>query len=87
MDNDFFILSSVTTLSAHDTRDLHEVVEKIQDEFVTALNFGKEVALLLEVCKQPYRSGVVALRGMNKCSVFVCVCVVGARSFIYAKFM
>ena len=72
VDNDFFILSSVTTLSAHDTKDLREVVEKIQDEFVTASNFGKEVALLLEVCKRPYRSRVAALRGMNECSVFFC---------------
>ncbi|KAG4924300.1 hypothetical protein JHK87_049840 [Glycine soja] len=29
-------------------QDLHEVVEEIQDEFVTVSNFGKEVALLLE---------------------------------------
>ena len=59
-------------MSAHGTRDLHEVVEEIQDEFVTASNFGKEVALLLEVCKRPYRSRVVALSGMNECSVFCC---------------
>ena len=32
----------------------------------------KKVALLLEVCKRPYRSRVAALRGMNECSVFFC---------------
>ncbi|KAG4933200.1 hypothetical protein JHK87_047202 [Glycine soja] len=63
MDGDSSVLSSVTTLSAHGTRDLREVVEEIQDEFVTTSNFGKEVALLLEVCKRPYRSRVAALRG------------------------
>ncbi|XP_028230144.1 nitrate regulatory gene2 protein-like isoform X1 [Glycine soja] len=62
VDGDSSVLSSVTTLSAHGTRDLLEVVEEIQGEFVTASNFGKEVALLLEVCKPPYRSRVAALR-------------------------
>ncbi|KAL2638257.1 hypothetical protein AAZV13_06G105100 [Glycine max] len=62
VDGDSSVLSSATTLSAHGTRDLREVVEEIQDEFVTASNFGKEVALLLEVCKRPYRSRVAALR-------------------------
>ena len=70
MDDDSSVLSSVTTLFAHGTRDLREVVEEIQDEFVTTSNFRKEVALVLEVCKRPYRSKVVALRGMNECSVF-----------------
>ncbi|KAG5097653.1 hypothetical protein JHK82_047507 [Glycine max] len=64
MDDDSSVLSSVTTLFAHGTRDLREVVEEIQDEFVTTSNFRKEVALVLEVCKRPYRSKVVALRGM-----------------------
>ena len=58
VDGDSSVLSSVTTLSAHGTRDLREVVEEIQDEFMTASNFGKEVALLLEVCKRPYRPRV-----------------------------
>ncbi|KAI9113325.1 hypothetical protein K1719_015850 [Acacia pycnantha] len=49
-------LSSLTTLSAHGTRDLREVVEEIKHEFETASGFGKEVALLLEVGKSPYRS-------------------------------
>ncbi|XP_027904045.1 nitrate regulatory gene2 protein-like [Vigna unguiculata] len=62
VEGDSSVLSSVTTLSAHGTRDLREVVVEIQDEFVTASNFGKEVALLLEVCKPPYRSRVAALR-------------------------
>ncbi|KAH1078959.1 hypothetical protein GYH30_053814 [Glycine max] len=42
VDSDSFILSSVTTLSAHDTRDLREVVEEIQDEFVTVSNFKEK---------------------------------------------
>jgi len=71
VDGDSSVLSSVTTLSAHGTRDLREVVVEIQDEFVTASNFGKEVALLLEVCKPPYRSRVAALRGINVLSFFV----------------
>jgi len=72
VDGDSSVLSSVTTLSAHGTRDLHKVVEEIQDEFVMTSNFGKEVVLLLEVCKRPYRYRVAALRGMNECSVFFC---------------
>ncbi|KAH7567912.1 hypothetical protein JRO89_XS07G0185700 [Xanthoceras sorbifolium] len=47
--------SSSTTLSVHGTRDLQEVVKDIRDEFETASNFGKEVAVLLEVGKLPYR--------------------------------
>ncbi|XP_028236910.1 uncharacterized protein LOC114416240 [Glycine soja] len=62
VDGDSSVLSSVTTLSAHGTRDLHKVVEEIQDEFVMTSNFGKEVVLLLEVCKRPYRYRVAALR-------------------------
>ncbi|RDY09518.1 Nitrate regulatory gene2 protein, partial [Mucuna pruriens] len=62
VDGDSSVLSSVTTLSLHGTRDLREVVQEIRDEFVTASNFGKEVALLLEVCKPPYRSRIAALR-------------------------
>ena len=42
VDSDSSILSSVTTLSAHDTRDLREVVEEIQDEFVTVSNFKEK---------------------------------------------
>ena len=61
VDGDSSVLSSVTTLSAHGTRDLHKVVEEIQDEFVMTSNFGKEVVLLLEVCKRPYRYRVVRL--------------------------
>ncbi|KAG4923981.1 hypothetical protein JHK87_049521 [Glycine soja] len=62
VDGDSSVLSSVTTLSAHGTRDLREVVEEIQDEFMTASNFGKEVALLLEVgiafCWQLYHDSI-----------------------------
>ncbi|KAK2659471.1 hypothetical protein Ddye_006004 [Dipteronia dyeriana] len=47
--------SSLSTLSVHGTRDLHEVVQEIRDEFETASSFGKEVAVLLEVGKLPYR--------------------------------
>ncbi|XP_027338586.1 nitrate regulatory gene2 protein isoform X2 [Abrus precatorius] len=62
VDGESSILSSVTTLSAHGTRDLREVVQEIRDEFVTASDYGKEVALLLEVCKPPYRPRVAAFR-------------------------
>ncbi|OWM85103.1 hypothetical protein CDL15_Pgr027890 [Punica granatum] len=48
--------SSLTSLSAHGTRDLQEVVREIKNEFETASNYGKEVAVLLEVGKLPYRS-------------------------------
>ncbi|OIV97946.1 hypothetical protein TanjilG_12703 [Lupinus angustifolius] len=54
--------SSITTLSAHGTRDIHEVVEQIRDEFETASNFGREVAVLLEVYKPPYHSRLAALK-------------------------
>ncbi|XVF36938.1 hypothetical protein REPUB_Repub19eG0101900 [Reevesia pubescens] len=47
--------SSLTTLSVHGTRDLQEVVKEIKDEFETASNYGKEVAVLLEVGKLPYQ--------------------------------
>ncbi|KAJ7965542.1 Protein of unknown function (DUF630 and DUF632) [Quillaja saponaria] len=48
-------LSSLTTLSAHGTRELREVVKEIRDEFETASGYGKDVAVLLEVGKLPYR--------------------------------
>ncbi|WKA09418.1 hypothetical protein VitviT2T_027066 [Vitis vinifera] len=47
--------SSMTTLSAHGTRDLQEVVKEIRDEFETASGYGKEVSMLLEVGKLPYQ--------------------------------
>lgn len=47
--------SSLTTLSAHSTRDLQDVVKEIRNEFETASSYGKEVALLLEVGKLPYQ--------------------------------
>ncbi|CAK9142926.1 unnamed protein product [Ilex paraguariensis] len=48
-------LSSLTTISAHGTRDLQEVVREIKDEFEIASSYGKEVALMLEVGKLPYQ--------------------------------
>ncbi|XP_042520743.1 protein ALTERED PHOSPHATE STARVATION RESPONSE 1 [Macadamia integrifolia] len=48
--------SSSTTLAAHGTRDLREVMKEIRDEFVNASEYGKEVAVLLEVGKLRYRS-------------------------------
>lgn len=48
--------SSLTTLSANrGTRDLQEVVKEIREEFQVASDYGKEVALLLEVGKLPYQ--------------------------------
>nr|XP_043617421.1 nitrate regulatory gene2 protein-like [Erigeron canadensis] len=56
------ILSSFTTLSAHGSRDLHEVVNEIKDEFETAFSYGKEVALMLEAGKLPYQSRFAVLK-------------------------
>lgn len=47
--------SSLTTAHAHGTRDLHEVVAEIRDEFEIASSYGREVALMLEVGKLPYQ--------------------------------
>lgn len=58
-------LSSLTTLSPNGTRDLHEVVKEINDEFETASSYGKEVALLLEVGKLPYQPAGAALKGIS----------------------
>jgi hypothetical protein len=65
IDGESSILSSLTSLSPHGTRDLKEVVREIRDEFETASNHGKEVAFLLEVYKPPYQSRVAAFRGIN----------------------
>ncbi|KAF8405707.1 hypothetical protein HHK36_007784 [Tetracentron sinense] len=46
--------SSLTTLSSHGMRDLHEVIKEVRDEFVTASDYGKEVSVMLEVGKLPY---------------------------------
>ncbi|KAL6962167.1 hypothetical protein U1Q18_037121 [Sarracenia purpurea var. burkii] len=55
-------LSSLTGLSARGTRNLQEVAAEIRDEFVTASSFGKEVAMLLEVGKLPYRPRFTLLK-------------------------
>ncbi|KAK3034775.1 hypothetical protein RJ639_032288 [Escallonia herrerae] len=55
-------LSSLTTLSAHGTRDLKEVVNEIKSEFETASNYGKEVAVMLEVGRLPYQPKFSALK-------------------------
>ncbi|CAK7346959.1 unnamed protein product [Dovyalis caffra] len=47
--------AAATTFLAHGTRDLQEVVNEIRDEFETASDYGKEVALMLEVSKLPYQ--------------------------------
>ncbi|GJR08000.1 nitrate regulatory gene2 protein-like protein [Tanacetum coccineum] len=61
------ILSSLTTLSPHGSRDLHEVVTEIKDEFETAFSYGKEVALMLEAGKLPYQSRFAVLKvGLSK---------------------
>ncbi|KAL3736705.1 hypothetical protein ACJRO7_025619 [Eucalyptus globulus] len=49
-------LSSLTTLSAHGTRDLQDAVRDIKDEFDSAFGYGKEVAALLQVGMLPYES-------------------------------
>ncbi|KAI7739417.1 hypothetical protein M8C21_010760 [Ambrosia artemisiifolia] len=55
-------LSSLTTLSPHGSRDLHEVVNEIKDEFESAFSHGKEVALMLEAGKLPYQSKFAVLK-------------------------
>lgn len=64
MDGESSMPSSLSTLSAHGTRDLQEVVKEIKVEFETASGYGKEVGLLLEVGKMPYRPRGAALKGM-----------------------
>ncbi|PWA45176.1 hypothetical protein CTI12_AA519810 [Artemisia annua] len=59
---DSSIMSSLTTLSPHGSRDLHEVVTEIKDEFETAFSYGKEVALMLEAGKLPYQSRFAVLK-------------------------
>ncbi|KAI4320535.1 hypothetical protein MLD38_034004 [Melastoma candidum] len=49
-------LGSLVPLSTHGTRDVREVVREIRNEFEIASNYGKEVAMLLEVGKLPYQS-------------------------------
>ncbi|KAI3785347.1 hypothetical protein L1987_44463 [Smallanthus sonchifolius] len=56
------IFSSLTTLSPHGSRDLHEVVNEIKDEFEVAFSYGKEVALMLEAGKLPYQSKFAVLK-------------------------
>lgn len=55
--------SSVTTLAAHGTRDLQEVVKEIRDEFETASGVGKEVSMLLEVGRLPYQPRGTIFKG------------------------
>ncbi|KAG9142639.1 hypothetical protein Leryth_023070 [Lithospermum erythrorhizon] len=52
-------LSSLTAISVHGTRDLREVVAEIRDDFEVASSYGKEVALMLEVGKIPYRPSFI----------------------------
>ncbi|KAL7605113.1 hypothetical protein Lser_V15G19220 [Lactuca serriola] len=56
------MLSSLTTLSVHGSRDLQEVVNEIKDEFEVAFGYGKEVALMLEAGKLPYQSRFAVLK-------------------------
>ncbi|KAK4803645.1 hypothetical protein SAY86_003462 [Trapa natans] len=55
--------TSLTMLPPHGTRDLQEVIREIKGEFETASGYGKEVAVLLEVGKVPYRSKDTVLKG------------------------
>ncbi|KAJ4831960.1 hypothetical protein Tsubulata_018825 [Turnera subulata] len=55
--------SSIATVSAgHGTRDLKEAVKEIRDEFETATDYGKEVALMLEVANLPYQRRTTLLQ-------------------------
>ncbi|KAI9106655.1 hypothetical protein K1719_022183 [Acacia pycnantha] len=55
-DSDTIVSKSSPEEQVRKKGDLREVVEEIKHEFETASGFGKEVALLLEVGKSPYRS-------------------------------
>ena len=68
IDGESSMLSSLSMLSPHGTRDLKEVVREIRDEFETASNHGREVAFLLEVYKPPYQSRLAAFRGIKALS-------------------
>ncbi|KAK9167497.1 hypothetical protein Scep_002688 [Stephania cephalantha] len=64
--------SSLTTLPtqgtrdmAQGTRDIREAVSEIRDEFAVASDYGKEVALMLEVGKMPYQSRSTVLREIS----------------------
>ncbi|KAI3685550.1 hypothetical protein L6452_34798 [Arctium lappa] len=59
-------LSSLTTLSAHGSRDVQEVFNEIKDEFDIAFGYGKEVAVMLEAGKVPYRPRFAVLKGEGK---------------------
>lgn len=48
-------LSSETVLSSGEERDLRDVVAEIRDNFEIASGYGKEVAMMLEAGKVPYR--------------------------------
>lgn len=54
--------SNLATFAAFGTRDLQEVVSEIKDEFEAASSYGKEVAMLLEVGRLPYRSKITVLK-------------------------
>ncbi|XP_022941482.1 nitrate regulatory gene2 protein-like [Cucurbita moschata] len=56
--------SNLATFAAFGTRDLQEVVNEIKDEFEAASSYGKEVSMLLEVGRLPYRSKLTALKVM-----------------------
>nr|VDD21583.1 unnamed protein product [Brassica oleracea] len=49
------MISSFSSLSIRETREIKEVVEEIKSEFEIAASCGKEVAVLLEVSKLPYQ--------------------------------
>ncbi|GMH21606.1 hypothetical protein Nepgr_023448 [Nepenthes gracilis] len=57
-------VSSLSTLSAHGTRNLTEVARQIKDEFDAATDYGKEVSQLLEAGKLPYRSTCTLFRAI-----------------------
>ncbi|XP_042009907.1 protein ALTERED PHOSPHATE STARVATION RESPONSE 1-like [Salvia splendens] len=48
-------LSNETMLSTGEARDLRDVVAEIRDNFEIASGYGKEVAMMLEAGKVPYR--------------------------------
>ncbi|XP_022936696.1 nitrate regulatory gene2 protein-like [Cucurbita moschata] len=54
--------SNLTAFTAFGTRDLQEVVSEIKVEFEAASSYGKEVAMLLEVGRLPYRSKIAVLK-------------------------
>nr|XP_043610926.1 nitrate regulatory gene2 protein-like [Erigeron canadensis] len=64
IDDEGYSTTENIELSAHASRDLHEVFKEIKDECEDAFSYGKQVALMLEAGKLPYQSKFHLLKGI-----------------------